>query len=185
MMRMQWLEKAIKHNNYKTGVELGVLRGPGFQYLIENCPNLYLTGVDIFYPDNEWKSWDIKSTEKLLETKPVPWYNGNDKSFKEVFGYKNLLEFCDKFQPRAKLIRDFTNNACKQFANNSIDFVFIDASHDYSHVLEDIDLWTPKVKVGGLISGHDLNLKEVRKAVSERNNIFNEGPDNTWWWRKK
>ena len=184
MMRMEWLEQAIKDNNYRTGVELGVLRGPGFQYLIKNCPNLHLTGVDIFYPDSEWHKWNEKTTEKLQETTPVPWYDGNDKKFKDTFGFTNLVEFCDRFKPRAKLIRDFTNKAHVHFKDNSLDFVFIDASHIYKYVAEDIDLWEPKVKKGGLVSGHDLDFPDVKKAVAERNIMFNKGPDNVWWWIK-
>ena len=67
---------------------------------------------------------------------------------------------------------------------NSLDFVFIDASHIYKYVAEDIDLWEPKVKKGGLVSGHDLDFPDVKKAVAERNIMFNKGPDNVWWWIK-
>jgi hypothetical protein len=37
----------------------------------------------------------------------------------------------------------------------SCDFVYIDGNHSYSHVKEDLRLWFPKVKRGGVFAGHD------------------------------
>ena len=55
------------------------------------------------------------------------------------------------------------------FPNESLDFVFIDAGHMYEEVKEDISLWLPKVKPGGVISGHDYSNKwpGVAAAVNE------------------
>lgn len=41
------------------------------------------------------------------------------------------------------------------FANSSLDLVFIDADHKYEHAKQDIEIWLPKVKIGGIICGHD------------------------------
>jgi hypothetical protein len=53
------------------------------------------------------------------------------------------------------------------FKNESIDFLFIDADHTYEGVKEDISLWLPKVKPGGVIGGHDYDWSGVRLAVDE------------------
>jgi len=45
--------------------------------------------------------------------------------------------------------------ASKLYADESLDFVFIDANHIYRAVMDDIMLWFPKVKKGGHIAGHD------------------------------
>ena len=50
--------------------------------------------------------------------------------------------------------------AANLVADDSLDFVFIDADHSYESVLDDIILWYPKVKSGGIIAGHDYNLAE-------------------------
>jgi len=44
-----------------------------------------------------------------------------------------------------------------EFPNESFDMVYIDASHKYSSVIRDIRAWMPKVKVGGILAGHDYN----------------------------
>ena len=57
--------------------------------------------------------------------------------------------------------------AAEQFEDNSLDFVHIDASHEYEDVLNDIKFWYPKVKPGGMITGDDYLWSGVDKAVNE------------------
>lgn len=54
--------------------------------------------------------------------------------------------------------------------DESLDFVYIDARHEYQYVKEDIEGWFKKVRVGGIVSGHDYVEREgfgVIQAVSE------------------
>ncbi len=55
-----------------------------------------------------------------------------------------------------------------QYADRSLDFVFIDGDHGYESVRDDIAAWLPKVKLGGLLAGHDYRIPSVRAAVVER-----------------
>lgn len=50
-----------------------------------------------------------------------------------------------------------------------LDFVHIDANHDYKHVEQDIDLWWPHVRRGGILAGHDVGdqYPGVLQAVRE------------------
>ena len=60
--------------------------------------------------------------------------------------------------------------ASKAFADNSLDFVFLDAAHDYQSVKADLQCWYPKIKIGGTIAGHDWAHRDypgVTKAVLE------------------
>ena len=47
--------------------------------------------------------------------------------------------------------------------SQSLDFVYIDARHDYDGCLEDIVAWYPKLKKGGLIAGHDFIPDQIKE----------------------
>lgn len=59
--------------------------------------------------------------------------------------------------------------AAKAFADGTVDFCFIDAGHDYQHVLADIRAWLPKIRPGGVIAGHDYtdSFVGVKRAVED------------------
>jgi hypothetical protein len=68
------------------------------------------------------------------------------------------------------VIRDDSRAAAAQFDNESVDFLYVDASHSYEGVLGDLIAWYPKVKVGGVIAGDDWcfvtdGSRGVRRAV--------------------
>jgi len=56
---------------------------------------------------------------------------------------------------KTTLIRKSSVEAAKDVAEESLDFVFIDADHKYESVRQDLKVWVKKVKVGGIVSGHD------------------------------
>ncbi len=50
--------------------------------------------------------------------------------------------------------------------DGSLSFVYIDANHSYQGALADLEAWVPKIKRGGICSGHDFNSTYgVREAV--------------------
>lgn len=51
------------------------------------------------------------------------------------------------------------------FKDGEVDFVFIDGDHAFRSVRRDVAAWWPKVKEGGVISGHDYEKLPVRVAV--------------------
>jgi predicted O-methyltransferase YrrM len=57
--------------------------------------------------------------------------------------------------------------SAERFADASIDFIFIDAAHDYDSVVKDMAAWWPKLKPDGIFAGHDYPWHEVKKAVDE------------------
>lgn len=70
------------------------------------------------------------------------------------------------------VIRSDTAQAAEQFADGSIDFLYVDASHAYDGVLRDLLAWFPKVKLGGTIAGDDWCFSvhgehTVRNAVMD------------------
>jgi hypothetical protein len=59
--------------------------------------------------------------------------------------------------------------AATNFEDNSLDFIFIDAAHDYDNVKADIQAWYPKLKPTGVFAGHDYTKSwpGVIQAVNE------------------
>ena len=55
----------------------------------------------------------------------------------------------------ATLMRMTSMEAVKEIPNDSLDFVYIDGLHDFDSVILDLIHWTPKVRIGGIVSGHD------------------------------
>jgi hypothetical protein len=79
--------------------------------------------------------------------------------------------------------------ASKKFKNNSLKFVFLDASHEYEDVKNDIQSWLPKIKTNGILAGHDYYTAGedwypgVKQAVNEElTNI--EITENCWAYKK-
>jgi len=53
------------------------------------------------------------------------------------------------------LIRMTSLEAVNLYKDASLDFIFVDGSHDYDSVTADLLAWYPKVKPGGLFTGDD------------------------------
>jgi len=59
-----------------------------------------------------------------------------------------------------------TSKASEIFKNEMFGLIFIDAGHTYSEIKEDIEKYLPKLKRGGIISGHDYIIyPDVKRAV--------------------
>ena len=82
-------------------------------------------------------------------------------------------EFINNTKPVNHIInplRMTSVEASKLYDDNSLDFVFIDASHEYEFVKEDIKHWFPKVREGGIIAGDDMEwhvADSIKRAVTE------------------
>ena len=53
------------------------------------------------------------------------------------------------------MLRNWTADAAALVADGSLDFVYVDASHDYRNARADLMDWWPKLRVGGLFAGND------------------------------
>ena len=67
------------------------------------------------------------------------------------------------------LIKGHSQEVVNMYEDGTIDFCFIDGSHEYEDVKADILAYLPKVKSGGILSGHDYDRiwSGVIKAVDE------------------
>ena len=67
-----------------------------------------------------------------------------------------------------------TSSAHDKFNKQSLDMVYINEHYTYDIALENIRLWMPKIKVGGILSGRNYGLPEIKKLVG---NISDFIPD--------
>merc|ERR1712039_201112 len=54
-----------------------------------------------------------------------------------------------------------STDAARLFNDESVDFVYVDARHDYCGVLDDIKTWWPKVRAGGIMAGNDWGQQQA------------------------
>lgn len=135
---------ALLHElDFKRGVEVGVDRGYYSEVLAKANPQMTIYGVD------PWESLEIsrinspkRRTDNHLSQARC------DQYYRRA---KKRLSPC----PNYEIIKDYSCDAVERFADNSLDFVYIDANHDYTFVIDDIAMWSKKIKPGGIVSGHD------------------------------
>jgi len=89
----------------------------------------------------------------LLQNCKLDKYYAVDPAFHQKF-----LDMDLSIYPQLKLIH-LTSKEAAEFVQRPLDLVFIDALHDEAHVDEDIHLWAPKVRPGGVVCGHDYDNK--------------------------
>jgi len=130
-------------------VEIGCWKGKSSAYMmteiINSEKNIEFTCIDV---------WE----DNAIQSHPT---NNLYNVFK-----KNMTPFENKYRS----LRMKSVDASKLFADNSLDFVFIDASHEYEDVKQDIISWGPKLKISGILAGHDYwpdTWGGVKKAVDE------------------
>jgi len=101
---------------------------------------------------------------------------------------KEATKRLSKYRNKTVFIRKYSDEAINDIPDN-VDFVYIDANHDYSYVKKDIELYYKKIKKGGVIGGHDFSTDTpgVCKAILEfvdKNNLKLMGADRDWWFIK-
>jgi len=123
-----------------------------------------------------------------------PWCVGYDE--KDGASSSNMVEVENEFDyivlnkfDNVSKIKHTSKHASTLFEDESLDCVYIDANHQYEAVKEDILLWMPKVKLNGIISGHDYWITDdaaPQKAIDEifgkPNMVFE---DSSWMVIKK
>ena len=110
----------------------------------------------------------------ILEACDLDYYALIDPALNDSLG---LYDFIANY-PETKLFEMTSKEAAIYFSDsfNQFDLVIIDALHTEVAVDEDIHLWTPKVRVGGITCGHDYDNKRfpgVKIAVDRYYGVEN------------
>jgi Methyltransferase domain len=117
---------------YKTGAEVGVYKGEFSKKLCE--AGLTLFAID---PWKIYKDYNNPRGQSRLDAQ-----------------YEHTKRLLSPY-PKCTIIRKTSMEAVEDFEDESLDFVYIDANHEFRYIAEDISEWTKKVKKGGVVAGHD------------------------------
>ena len=160
--------KSLDVIQYGCGAEIGVLYGDTSLHLLKEFPRLNLYSVDPYLaydePDRTQQKMDQFEAEARGKLAP--------------------------FGSRAIMMKMTSVEAAPAITDDTLDFVFIDAQHTYEAVKEDIATWFPKVRPGGLITGHDYRWDGVNRAVQEfayekgYQGVFTPASSDVWLFKK-
>jgi hypothetical protein len=154
---------------YTKGAEIGVQRGAYSRTLLKSNPNLHLLCIDSWAPfthhSQAWQDAQLERARKRL------------RGMNCEFIVKTSLD------------------AAKEIPDGSLDFVYIDALHDFDSVMSDMIAWSPKVRRDGIVSGHDYFISytcgviPAVDAFARAHNIsmYYVTPKDiprSWFWRK-
>jgi len=60
-----------------------------------------------------------------------------------------------------------SDDAVNDFADETFDFIFLDRYMTLEQAEKDLHYWYPKLKKGGLFTGHDWNISAIQLAVND------------------
>jgi len=151
-------------------VEIGVWKGKSAAYLGVELFNHGWTNVKLDLIDHFEGSTEHQNK---LKEENINLYDQAKDNLSPLNGKINF-----------EIIKLSSEDASKNYDEYSIDLVFIDGAHEYESVKKDINLWLPKVKVGGVICGDDY-CKDWKSVVKSVNDYFGDKirfiPNKHWW----
>lgn len=164
---------ASNFENGATFIEVGAWFGKSVIYLAQRVKSL--NKIIKIYAVDTWEG--TKNESMLMDI--VKQFGGN------IYGeFINNIKDCNVDDLITPIIKD-SCLAAENFSDNSVDFIFLDADHSYEAAKSDILTWYPKVKSGGIISGHDYGFwSGVNKAVDELIPNVKTFQGTVWYYKK-
>jgi len=131
------------------GMEIGVAYG-------ENAENILRQwkGCGLFLVD----PWDIKKCGEYID--PI-----NSHDFDRAFSI--CVRQLEKFPLRSIALRMTSNEALKLIPKETLDFCYIDGNHHEPQITSDITAWWERVRVGGVLGGHDYYDTDTKEYKCE------------------
>jgi hypothetical protein len=140
------------------GVEVGVQRGLFSEFILQQWRGRLLLSVD---------PWLAAPGDEYRAVGNVPQEEHDER-------YAEAQQRLAAFGERSVIWRKTSTEAAELLDPHSIDFVYLDARHDYESVKLDLEQWYGKVRAGGIIAGHDyldgrliFGVFGVKSAVDE------------------
>ncbi len=109
------------------------------EYILAHWQGERLFSVD------PWRSFDADEYRDVA--------NVEQQEFDRI--YDSACNRLARFGQRSVIMRTLSVEAAARFRESQLDFVYLDARHDYAGVKEDLEAWLPKVRSGGILAGHD------------------------------
>lgn len=119
---------------FTRGAEIGVWEGHFSEQLCATIPGLHLTCVDPWQPYAAYR--EKKNDPVRLEA-----------------AYRTTVTRLAPYH--CVVARMISTAAAAKVPDRSLDFVYVDGNHEASHVRADLRAWTPKIRQGGILAGHD------------------------------
>lgn len=139
------LSKLFAELKFNKGVEVGTDQGLYAEVLCQDNPHLELHCVDPWIADAYEKGASgVVEDQEYFDAR----YNETAERLKAY---------------NCNLIRKTSMDALNDFEDKSLDFVYIDANHDFLNFTMDLHYWMKKVRPGGIISGHDYAYYSYKK----------------------
>lgn len=155
------------------GAEVGVHSGLSSYTLLSECSNIdLLIGIDHYQQYEDWNGTVSQATQDQL--------------------FEIIKQNADFIGSRFNILRATSIDAAKSIPDQSLDFVYIDGDHSTEAVYQDLIHYVPKVKSGGIVSGHDIGLVSVSSAINHWRHENDPAtyseleriPNNSWYWIK-
>jgi hypothetical protein len=162
----------FKPNQISRRRELGILL---------NAQGLTGRGAEIGVKEGKFSERILHHWRGELLYSIDPWKEFSEESYRDAANvgqqqqdaYHAETQYrLSRFGNRSKILRLTSAAAAREIADGSLDFAYLDAQHHYEAVKEDIELWYPKVKSGGILCGHDYYDVEEKDPVSGIVSVF-------------
>lgn len=130
------------------GAEIGVREANYSVRLLEEWKGLLLHSIDPWKHFGKDEYVDVSNRQQSTQER----------------NYQTSCSRLARFGDRSKVMRCTSEEAAPRFEDAQLSFVYIDAQHHYEAVKEDIALWRPKIRKGGVLAGHDYLDGEIEGA---------------------
>jgi predicted O-methyltransferase YrrM len=168
------------------------MQGELIKYLINklnNTQKLKIAEIGV-YMGRGTSLWGVEllNNNTEFEYYAIDHFNGSPEHIgsSNIPDYEKTLKYLEPILNNITIIKNNSTDAAQMFENDYFDIVYIDATHEYGYVKQDILTWLPKVKLGGYICGDDYHSSwpGVIQAVDELLTGVNI-IGNTQWITKK